>query len=180
MKFKEGVSAEEYKAALQRLSEYKASDKDKIHTLDDLSELASPVARALRVMAQAKGFYRHFPEPRFEEAFNTRVEGDVYYLPKHARSRRVVLVTTPDRLVIHNHRALLHKDRVDDPKHAYMIIMPLAQSLVDDRQHMAFAHQGWSVDSKFYLPFRDPSDPDIQQGFARVLDRAVVDLLPKP
>lgn len=178
MRFNQNISPAEYADALAALQTFKTADKSQLKRLDELSRLSFPAIKALETITFARGNQRFNPTPTYIEDYLSVFSGHFYFFDKHARSRLVIIGMDNSHLVITNHPRIRNKKTFDQSKYDYYLVLPLGRSLLTDSTKIAMATKDWAQNRQTYLPGRFPINSAVAQGFAKVLETAIKDLLP--
>lgn len=171
--YKEGITKEELSAAIATLTAFAEVDLKSLKKLHDLSEAGSCVGRSLRTVTLALGEEKdHQGTPVFD------LKGDTRYLNGFNDQTSYLVVTTSVAGLIQKWNSPVPKDRSDRSYlDGHWVFFPTDLSMENPNVGpiLLRAYMG-PVPNNYNL--RRDSQPEAVQGYARVLQNSLKDLIP--
>ena len=176
----EGLSAAEYQRSLEGLKRFvEEVEVNRLHTLEDLSAVASLVGHDVAVVAITKGEESEKKTEHFDLTVGepiSRVERE-YVFTHRLGNQEIVITARKGHSLISRyricgfHRYLSEELRVRLPSDRDMAI---GEKPNVDEQSM-YAKDLWGA-GRAYYPAKEPESPEIQQVFAHLLKDALSSL----
>jgi hypothetical protein len=177
----EGISAAEYQCSLEGLQRFvEEVEINRLHTLEDLSAVASLVGHDLSVVAVTRGKKSEKKTEQFEPAVGEsigRVERE--YVFTRTLGRLEIVVTA------RNGHSLLSRYRLlgfhGYPSEELSVSLPSNRDIAIGEKPNVDEQSMYATDlrrrgKRVYHPTQEPESPEIQQVFARLLKDALTTL----
>ena len=178
----EGISAAEYQRSLDGLQRFvEEVEVNRLHTLEDLSAVASLVGHDLSVLAVTLGKKSEKKTEQFEPTVGEsvgRIERE--YVFTRTLGRLEIVVTA------RNGHSLLSRYRLlgfhGYPSEELSVSLPSDRDIAIGEKPNVDEQSIYATDirrrgKRVYHPTQEPESPEIQQVFARVLKDALITLL---
>jgi hypothetical protein len=170
------VSTADYERAIQDLSEFLTLDTSGLQTIEDLSAEASVISKDLRHVVLAAG---NIQETKFDytDAAGIHQAVDRTWVIRKPVNDHAIFVTANSRSTYID----AYRNEGRDQASIFNVHLP-AGDITSSSDPLRNSSQVYAVDwrggrTTSYYPANEPNNPQVQQGFARVLQDAVRDVL---
>jgi hypothetical protein len=175
----EEVSAAEFERSLKSLNCFlDMVNVEALYTLEDLSAVASLVGHDIHTVAVAKGKRIEKKTEEFEPGSSEPISTvkRIYAFSRILRDQEVAVTASG------GYASISEKKSTGFQREELRVRLPADRDIaigntpnVDEQSIFAIDVQGWCL--REYYPVREPSNPEIQQGFIAVLMDAVRDVV---